>query len=169
MLVEPNGATLPVRFRKDAQDRPIGRNGKRKAEPFTIAVTPLNTPEPRWYTLADVIAAVLLGAKVPKICRAIRFVPQGRHRPRSTKFRNTVELWSNRPIFKTHRGAKADRQGGSTGDDDLAALALGLKEMANSGAYGIHAEVNVKPPKSDDPIAGDVYADIAFESRKGPR
>ncbi len=38
--------------------------------------------------------------------------------------------------------------------------------MANSGAYGIHAEVNVKPPKSDDDLPGDVYADITFESEK---
>jgi hypothetical protein len=166
VLVEPNGATLPVRFRKDAQDRPIGRNGKRKAEPFTIAVTPINTPEPRWYTLADVIGSVLLGEQVPKIRRAIRFVPKGRHRPRSTKFRNSVELWSNRPIFKTIVEQKQIAKDRSTGDDDLAALALGLKELANSGAYGIYAEVNVKPPKSDDPIAGDVYADIAFESSK---
>ena len=166
VLVEPNWATLPVRFRKDAPDRPIGRGGKRKAEPFTIAVTPLNTREPRWYPLADVIGSVLLGTQVPKIRRAIRFVPKGRHRPRSTKFRNLIELWSNRPIFKTIVEQKQIAKDGSTGDDDLAALALGLKEMANSGAYGIYAEVNVKPPKSDDPIAGDVYADIAFESLK---
>jgi hypothetical protein len=166
VLVDPSWATLPVRFRKDAQNRPIGRNGKRKAEPFTIAVTPINTPEPRWYTLADVIAAVLLGAQLPKIRRAIRFVPEGRHQPRSTKFRGLIELWSNRPIFKTIVEQKQIAKDRSKGNDDLAALALGLKEMANSGSYGIHAEINVKPPKRDDPIEGDVYADIAFESPK---
>ena len=37
--------------------------------------------------------------------------------------------------------------------------------MANS-VYGIHAEVNVKPPKTDDLIEGDVYSDITFESPK---
>lgn len=40
------------------------------------------------------------------------------------------------------------------------------KEMANSGAYGVHAEVNAKPPKSEDQIMGDVYSDIAFEAPK---
>ncbi|HET6275202.1 MAG TPA: hypothetical protein VFE16_04595 [Candidatus Cybelea sp.] len=153
-----------MRFRKEVQDRPIGRNGKRAAEPFTIAVTPLKTREPRWLTLADVIGGVLLGERVPKIRRAIRFVPDGRRRPRSTKFRNAIELWSNRPIFKTIVEQKQIAKDRSKSDDDLAALALGLKEMANSGAYGIHAEVNVKPPKGDDPIEGDVYADITFEA-----
>jgi hypothetical protein len=166
ILVEPNWATLPVRFRKDAPDRPLGRNGKRAAEPFTIAVTPINMGELRWYTLADVVGAVLLGTRVPKIRRAIRFVPKGRRHPRSTKFRNEIELLSNRPIFKTIVEQKQIAKDRSSGKDDLSALALGLKEMANSGAYGIHAEVNVKPPKSDDPIEGHVYADIVFESPK---
>ena len=100
------------------------------------------------------------------IRRAIRFVPKGRHRPRSTKFRNLIDLWSNRPIFKTIVEQKQIAKDRLKDNDDLAALAVGLKEMANSGAYGIYAEVNVKPSKSDDPIAGDVYADIAFESPK---
>jgi hypothetical protein len=165
VLVEPNWATLPVRFRKDAHDRAVGRNGKRAAEPFTIAVTPFNAPEPRWYTLADVIAAVLLGAQAPKIRRAIRFVPEGRRRPRSTRFRNTVELWSNRPILKVIVEQKQIAKNASDDNADLAALALGLKETANS-IYGANAEVNVKPPKGDDPVMGDVYTDIAFESPK---
>jgi hypothetical protein len=171
VLIEPNWATLPVRFRRDRHDRPIGRNGKRVPKPFTIAVTPLNTSEPRWYTLADIIAAMLLGATVPKIRRAIRFVPQGRSRPKMTEFRNTVELWSNRPILKILVEQKqiakdtAGRKKVSNDHHDIAALELGLKEMANS-IYGLNAEVNVKPPKDDDDIVGDVYSDIAFESPK---
>lgn len=165
VLVEPNGATLPVRFRKDVKNRPIGRNGQRNAEPFTIAVTPFNAGELRWYTLADVIAAVLLGKRVPTIRRAIRFVPEGRRRPQCAKFRNTVELWSNRPFLKIIVEQKQIAKNGSDADRDLAALALGLKELANS-VYGVNAEVNVKPPKTDDPIAGDVYADVAYESPK---
>lgn len=165
LLVDPSCATLPVRLRKDVHDRPIGRNGKREAEPFTIAVTPLKTREPRWYTLADVIAAVLLGDKVPTIRRAIRFVPEGRRRPRSTKFRNTIELWSNRSVLKVIVEQKQLAKNAPDTNPDIAALALGLKEMANS-IYGINAEVNVKPPKSDDPIPGDVYSDVTFEAPK---
>ena len=166
-MVDPNWATLPARFRKDVQDRLIGRDGRRAAEPFTIAVTPLNTREPRWYTLADVIAAVLLGDKAPKVRRrdslrtgrapstAVHEVPQ---RDRS---RGRIG-----PIFKTIVEQKQIAKDAPKDRHDLAALALGLKEMANSGAYGIHAEVNVKPPKGDDPIVGDVYADITFEAPK---
>ena len=171
VLVEPNGATLPARFRKDGTHRPIGRKGTRVAEPFTIAVTPLNTPEPRWYTLGDIIAALLLGTRVPKIRKAIRFVREGRSRPQSTKFRGTVELRSNRSILKVLVEQKqiakdaADDKNPSHDSDDIAALALGLKATSNS-IYGVNAEVNVKPPKRDDDMAGDVYSDITFESQK---
>jgi hypothetical protein len=154
VLVDPKSAILPVRFHKA------------DADPYTIAVTPIETPEGRWHTLADVIASVLLGGPSPKIRRAIRFVPKGRHRQRSTTFRGSVELRSDRPIFKTIVEQKQIAKSRSSGNDDLAALAMGLKEMANSGAYGIHAEVNVKPSDPDKALQGDVYADIAFPSPK---
>lgn len=63
--IEPNGAILPVR----AQYTPRGSWG--------IGVNPLHTDGTRWYALADVLAAVLLGGPTPTIKRALRLTPTG--------------------------------------------------------------------------------------------
>jgi hypothetical protein len=154
VLVDPNWAILPARFRRG------------DADPFTIAVTPFDAPEGRWYTLADVLASILLGGPAPRIRRAIRFVPQGRHRPRSTLFRGAVELRTDQPIFKTIVEQRQIAKRESKDDRDFAALETGLKQMAASGAYGIYAEINVKPGKKDEAISGEVYADVEFPSQK---
>jgi hypothetical protein len=150
VLVEPNGAILPTRMRLKHDD------------PYTIAVTPVQTPEGRWYTLADVLASVLLGGKAPKIKRAIRFVAEGSHSVREVAFRGTVPLRADEPVFKTIVEQRQKAKKGANGDTELARLEMGLKLFANSGAYGIFAEVNVTPHKVDAALSGDVYADIAY-------
>ena len=113
------------------------------SDPYTIAVTPFTSSEEHWYTLADVVASLLLGGKIPKIRRAIRFIAEGSTDPRSLLFRNEIPLSSHEPIFKTiveQRQIAKAACGTKAG-----ALELGLKLFANSGAYGIHAEVNVTP------------------------
>lgn len=154
VLVDPQWAVLPIRFRKRDQD------------PYTVAVTPVDTPEGRWCTLADVIAGILLGGPAPKVLRAIRFVPKGRHEPKSTMFRGAVELRSDGSIFKTIVEQKQTAKGRSCSNADMAGLETGLKVLANSGAYGIYAEINSQPGNLDKPIGGDVYADVCFESPK---
>jgi hypothetical protein len=154
VLVDTNWAILPVRMCKADKD------------PYTIAVTPLETQEGRWYTLGDVLAAILLGGPAPKIRRAIRFIPIGRHRAKSTLFRGTVPLRSNEPFFKTIVEQRQIAKRGAKDDPDLAALEMGLKQMAASGAYGIYAEVNVSPSDPDEAMPGDVYSDICFPSAK---
>jgi hypothetical protein len=170
VLVDPNWAILPVRFR---QVKPVGfreakpaRSRKAKEEPYTIAVTPLHTRQAQWYTLADVLASIVLGGPAPKIRRAIRFVPKGRHSPKSMKFRNTIWLRSNEAFFKPIVEERQVAKRGSEDDPDLGALERGLKEMAASGTYGIYAEINVSPADSDKAIPGDVYSDICFPSLK---
>ena len=170
VLVDPNWAILPVRFRQVKPGRISEANpaGSRKAkeEPYTIAVTPLGAPQARWYTLADVLASILLGGPAPKIRRAIRFIPNGRHSPKSTKFRNRLWLRSNEPFFKPIVEERQIAKRGSKDNPDLAALERGLKEMAASGAYGIYAEINVSPGHPDKEIPGDAYSDICFRSLK---
>lgn len=152
VLVDPNWAILPVRFRQRDED------------PYTIAVTPLHTPEGRWYTLADLIASILLGGPAPKIFRAIRFVHEGRHRPHSTMFRGAVPLRSETPFFRPIVEQRQIAKRGAKDDPDLAALEMGLKQMAASGAYGIYAEINVSPSRADEGRPGDVYSDVCFPS-----
>ncbi len=152
VLVDPNWAILPVRMCKADKD------------PYTIAVTPLQTPEGRWYTLADVLAAVLLGGPLPKIRRAIRFIPKGRHRPKETLFRGTVPLRSGDPFFKVIVEQRQVAKRAAKDDPDLAGLEMGLKQMAASGAYGINAEINVTPSDPHECLPGDVYSDITYPS-----
>jgi hypothetical protein len=154
VLVDPSWAILPVRMHKNFND------------PYTIAVTPLQTPEGRWYTLADVLAAVLLGGLAPRIRRAIRFVPKGRHRPKETLFRGTVPLRSNESFFKVIVEQRQIAKRQAKNDPDLAGLEMGLKQMAASGAYGINAEINVTPGDPHEGLLGDVYSDITFPSDK---
>jgi hypothetical protein len=154
VLVDPNWAILPVRFRQKDQD------------PFTIAVTPLETPEGRWYTLADVLASELLGGPAPEIRRAIRFVPRGRHHPKSVLFRNTVQLRSNTAFFKPIVEHRQVARLGAKDDPELAALERGLKEMAASGAYGIYAEINVTPIAKDKELPGEAYSDVSYTAQK---
>lgn len=150
VLVEPNGATLPTRFRACVSD------------PYTIAVTPFETTEGRWYTLADVVAAKLLGERSPKIRRAFRFVSKGRRKAGEVAFRGSVPLDTKEPVFRTVVEERQRARDTTVGDTELARLQMGLKLMANSGAYGIFAEVNVTPHKLDKPISGHVYSDIEF-------
>jgi hypothetical protein len=145
VLVDPNWAILPVRMRLSDSD------------PYSIAVTPLEAPQRRWYTLADVLASMLLGAPPPTVRRAIRFVPRGRGPARSTMFRGTVKLRTDEPIFKTIVEQRQTVKG---------RLEMGLKLMANSGAYGIFAEVNVSPTDPKKAFPGDVYSDTAYPWHK---
>ena len=70
VLVDPNWAILPVRFRQVKPGRISEANpaGSRKAkeEPYTIAVTPLGAPQARWYTLADVLASFCSEGRRPR-------------------------------------------------------------------------------------------------------
>jgi hypothetical protein len=151
VLVEPDSAILPVRMRM-ATD-----------EPYTIAVTPFDAPEGRWYTLADVIASKLLGGRLPKILRAIRFVTQGKPRtPKPILFRGQVSLGECEPIFKTIVEERQKAKKAAESDEDLRALERGPKQMAASGSYGIFAEVNVTPHKLGDPLAGMIRSDVTY-------
>jgi hypothetical protein len=132
-------------------------------EPYTIAVTPFDASEGRWYTLADVIASRLLGGRLPKILRALRFVTQGKPRtPKPILFRGQVSLGECEPIFKTIVEERQKAKKVAESDADLQALERGLKQMAASGSYGIFAEVNVTPHKLGEPLAGMIHSDVTY-------
>jgi DNA polymerase type B, organellar and viral len=125
--LKPNGDTLPVRMRLRAED------------PYAIALTPFSSSASRWYTLADVIAAKLLGTTIAAIEEAVEFYADGRQGELHRVEMLDVKLDPRKQIFKT---VVEERQ---RNKDDNAALAQALKILANSGAYGIYAEVNVAP------------------------
>jgi hypothetical protein len=125
--VKPNGDTLPVRMRLKAED------------PYAIALTPFTSAATRWYTLGDVIAAKLLGHTVPSIEEAVEFYADARQGGLQRVEMLDVKLDPRKQIFKT---VVEERQRNKGHND---ALAQALKILANSGAYGIYAEVNVAP------------------------
>jgi hypothetical protein len=142
--LKPNGDTLPVRMRLRAED------------PYAIALTPFSSNASRWYTLADVIAAKLLGETVPSIDKAVEFYGDGRQGGLERVEMLGVKLDPRKQIFKT---VVEERQ---RYKDANPALAQALKILANSGAYGIYAEINVAPSskRKDEQSFGAWYADI---------
>src|SRR5208282_22748 len=78
--------------------------------------------------------------------------------------RGSIELDPMGPIFET---VVEQRQIAKRAKDDPDAKRreLALKNMANRGAYGIFAEVNVLANSAG---AGHVYSDVEFESASLP-
>ena len=153
VLRDPNGAILPIRMRESDED------------PYTIAVTSIGTPEGRWYTVADVLAGVLLGGPVPNISKAVRVVPKGRRTAQTAQFRGEIELRSSEPFFKTIVEQRQIAKNNSKDDPQYEALELRLKQMAAGGSYGIYAEINITPGKNVKiPMPGTVYSDKTYPS-----
>jgi hypothetical protein len=140
--LKPDGAVLPVRMRLEPE------------APYSIAVTPFQSGSSRWYTLGDVIAAKLLGGTIPTIEEAIEFFGEGRQDGLKPVDLRGVTLDSNEQIFKT----VVEQRQRYKGDDPE--LAQALKILANSGAYGIYAEINVAPTSTAEGRTGIWYADI---------
>ena len=130
-LVQPEGDILPVRMRMNADD------------PFTIAITPFTSAYWRWYTLADLIAAKLLGGTVPRIVKAIEFVGNGINRDlRSIDFLGAT-FDPDRDIMATVIEERHRAIGSGLSDPDANRREKALKVLAASGGYGIYAEINV--------------------------
>jgi hypothetical protein len=161
--LKPQSDIVPVRMRQKGSD------------PYTISVTPFASNFPRWYTLADIVAAKLLGCKTPQIERAIEIVPgQMDERLRETAFLGT-RLDPKKQIFKTVIEERYTEQKAKKRDPsgELARRELALKILANSGAYGIFAEINVAVEDPDrvkdasgEPEEPVWYSDVG--PRKGP-
>ncbi len=132
-LVEPDGDVLPVRAR-------YGSNPE-----WGTAVNPVHAgplAHQLWYSLADLVAAALLTGRPPKVLRAVRFQPHGQrtdlHR---TALRGQVPI---NPAADDFFRAVVEQRARlkATGDAADASTAGFLKVLANSGSYGIFAEVN---------------------------
>ena len=134
----PNGDVVPVRMRFNGSD------------PYTIAVTPFTSPNPHWYTFADATAAKLLGKTIPMIDKAYEFNPgKPNDNLHAIDFLGTALDPSDqifRKVIEDRQKSKAAKNAG--GDPLLARRDLALKTLANSGAYGIFAEVNVSPARA---------------------
>lgn len=155
VLVEPNGAVLPLRQRRTPD------------EPYTISIGEVHASEARWYTLADVLSAKLRPGCAWRIVKAMEFYGEGAADLQPVLFRNSVRLDPNEQIFKTvveqRQIAKSAKRRDDASQLEWAHLELGLKTMANSGAYGIFAEVNVNAAQKGKAMGGTIYSDDTRE------
>lgn len=136
--IEPDGDLLPVRATYVADC--TGSSGRAP----NIGLNPLHAPGERlWYALPDVVAAKLLTGKAPRVLRAFRFqagVPlktlvevalRGAMpvRPGDDMARLTIEL------------RKTVASESTLSHDERQRLDSFLKVLANSGFYGVFAQV----------------------------
>ncbi|MGH2651510.1 MAG: hypothetical protein ACRDHK_09910 [Actinomycetota bacterium] len=157
VLIDPDDDVLPVRARYEA-----GRQG------WQIGVNPLRG-EPRWYALADAVAAKLLTGRIPTILRALVPVPTGTQDGlRPVRLRGETFVDPFRDLFRTvveERKRTMSRSDlGAVQRDRLAGF---LKVFANATSYGIFAEMNRRELPAgrretvevfgiDDPFPADV-------------
>ena len=103
------------------------------------------------YMLADLLAAKLLGGKLPKIVRATTFEPKGKQELRPLTILGT-EVGPEDDLIRVLTEArireKKEKRAG------WEARALGLKIVANSGSYGIFVEVNRKRKSGEATVHG---------------
>ena len=103
------------------------------------------------YMLADLLAAKLLGGRLPKIVKATTFEPKGRRSLEPLTILGT-EVKPEDDLIRTLTEArireKKEKRAG------WEARALGLKIVVNSGSYGIFVEVNRKRKSGEATIHG---------------
>ena len=138
--VEPDGEPFPVRarYRGSAGDWGIGLNH-------------LSSPEPFWYTLPDLVAATLLGGCPPRVLRALRLAPHGvQPGLRPVRLRGEVLVEPRHEDFfrvviqERHRVRDGAGHYASLAAAERESLEKFLKVAANSGGYGIYAELNAR-------------------------
>lgn len=149
--VESDGAILPVRSTFGASETAaptIGWNHVTTEPGLTLP-----------YMVADVLAAKLLGSKLPKIVRATTFEPVGSQVVKPVRVLG-VEVGPDQGLIQTLTEArireKSDQEKGWKHRAD------GLKTITNAGSYGIFVEVNRKPGSGKVRVYG--LGEESFES-----
>ena len=148
--VPPAGELLPARARYGADQGDDDHGSSSVA--WTIGLNHVHADVDLWYTLADVLAAKLLGGRAPEILEAFRVYPVGRlDSLRSVSLRGgtpadpaTTDVF--RLATEERARVRADRR---LSAEEAKRRAQFLKTLANGGAYGIFAEVRQR-----DPVAG---------------
>ncbi len=150
--VRPENDLLPVRT-------------EHGMEGLNTSLSDLTGP-PMWYTLADVIASILLTKKVPEILEAFELVPFGKVQTQPIALfgdrARTLDL-SEHDLFTAivdlRDRVKAERDRLDPSEPQysyLDHLQWALKVLANSGSYGVLVEVNQEEPTENSKEV-DIY------------
>lgn len=152
--VEPDREIFPVRARYDSASADFG-----------IGVNPYRLAGRAWYALGDVVAAVLVSGRVPRVVRALALRPVGRQGTRSVFLRgqmaiNPAEGDFYVKIIEDRHRTRADR---SLPEGERDRLAGFEKTLANSTSYGILAQFDRM--EADAPARAQVWsANASFVS-----
>jgi hypothetical protein len=137
--VIPNGDVLPVRANYGPDPDTVA---------WSIGLNHLQDDQPHWYAIPDLVTSAIDTGRAPKVLRAVRFVPVG---PQATL--HPIQLRGRQPIDPGcedfFRRVVETRQQLKTATSDhghgcgCAACRTHpfLKVLANSGTYGIFAEI----------------------------
>lgn len=133
----PDGNLLPCR----------ARYGKDLT--WNIGINPLTSREPMWFTIADLVASKVLTGKTPRVLQARRFVPSSAKLPRlnSVQLRGAVAVDPRQVDFFTSVVEERQRLKEHTKRHPERCTCEEcrneqfLKVLANSGSYGIYAEM----------------------------
>jgi hypothetical protein len=131
--IVPTADILPIRARYGSGNRA-----------FNIGVNYLTSQIPLWYSGPDALAAKILSGKTPQIIRAFRLAPKGQHAGlKSVKLRGSVEINPSADLFKAIIEERKNLKNRSDlSEAEKKRLDKFLKVKANSGSYGIFAEMN---------------------------
>jgi hypothetical protein len=162
--IVPDGDLLPVRAQYDPT-----------MPGYNIGINPFTTTEPAWYAGPDLVAAKLLGGKTPRIRRAFRVIGHGAQEGlQSARLRDHVPIDpTSDDFFKTVIEARKKVERDPTlSEEERERISASLKVVANSGSYGIFAEMNPqdqKPPKRLTVYgSGDPFKVTAIHEAPGP-
>lgn len=150
VLVEvlPEGDVFPVRTKYSDTE-----------ESLNVGINYVTSKKPMWYSLPDVVASKILSGKIPKVIKAIRFMPIGKQELDKVKTLG-IDIDPNkenifRILIEKRQELKANRD----------YRQKPIKILANASSYGIYIEMNPKELKEDIKI--NVYSDKQFSINKG--
>lgn len=131
--VQPEDNILPVRARYGEETPAWG-----------VGVNPVTTDQPLYYAAPDLTASKILTGKAPRLLEAYRILPEGKQEGlKSILLQREVEINPAEEDFFLRvielRKTLVDH---GFSDVDRERLELALKILANSGGYGIYAEMN---------------------------
>lgn len=143
--LKPDGDILPLRAQYDGRTNRIGHNYVTSGERMV-------------YSGPDLVASKLLAGKVPKVEQAWALRPKG-----TQAGLQAITLPDGQIIDPRKRGlftALIERRKSLPNDAESKRIAQFLKVVANSGSYGICAEMN----RGEKPQEISLYGDDAFNA-----
>ena len=144
-LITPKDDIVPVRAQYDGA-----------SDAFNIGVNRLTADTPMWYAGPDVVASALLAGHPPAVVRAFRLVPRDRQkRLRSVALGGAIPVDPARDdFFRAVIEARKSLDGSATEQQRMNKF---LKVLANSGSYGVFAQMDRHERPAGERISLQIY------------